>query len=122
MTLQSNCTYIRCKHRPVTPPTTAMKKEEKEEEEELIRSYIEESDEELINNSDKEMELVEEQMLCVDCGEDPCVWEQHECAIFEYANNSYLPTYQPPCWVPRERLSYSRKSLYQQAAREIFGY
>jgi hypothetical protein len=73
MTLQSNCTYIRCKHRPVTPPTTAMKKEEKEEEEELIRSYIEESDEELINNSDKEMELVEEQMLCVDCGEDPCI-------------------------------------------------
>ena len=101
---------------PVTPPT-ATKKEEKKEEEKLIRSYIEESDKELINNSEEEMEMVEEQMLCVDCGEDPCIWEQHECAIFKYAD-SYLPTYQP--WVTRERLSYSRKRLYQKASREIF--
>jgi hypothetical protein len=72
----------------------------------------------LINNLDEEMEVVEEQMLCVDCGEEHCGWEQQECAIFKYTN-SYLPTYQP--WFPRERLSHSRKRLYQKAARETFG-
>jgi hypothetical protein len=64
------------------------------------------------------MEMVEEHMLCVNCGEDPCVWEQHEWPIFKYAD-LYLPTYQP--WVPRERLSHSRKRLYRKVAREIFG-
>jgi uncharacterized protein YpiB (UPF0302 family) len=58
---------------PVTPPT-ATKKKEKKEEEELIRSNIEESgDEELIHSLEEEMEMVEEQMLRIDCGEDPCV-------------------------------------------------
>jgi hypothetical protein len=64
------------------------------------------------------MEMVEEQMLCINCGEDPCVREQQKWVIFEYVG-SYLPTYQP--WVPRERLSYSRKRLYRKASREIFG-
>ena len=106
---------------PVTPPTATKKekKEEKEEEEELIQSYINESEEEAtIHHSEKDMETMEKDMFCADCGANPCIWEQYECAILEYAD-SYLPTYQP--WLPRERLSYSRKCLYRKAAREIFG-
>jgi hypothetical protein len=101
---------------PVTPPT-ASKEKMKEEEDKLIQSYVEESDEESEGNEDEVMELVEEQMLYDDCGEDLCIWEQHGFAIFEYPD-SYLPMYQP--WVPRERQSYSRKCLYRKAAREIF--
>jgi hypothetical protein len=68
----------------IAPPTTS--KEEEEKEHELIRSYFKESDKDSNEESEKEKEMVEDGMHCLVYGEDPCVWEQHECAIFVYAD------------------------------------
>jgi hypothetical protein len=100
----------------VTPQSTLRREEA--EEYDLLQRYLEEKEVETSRESDEETERVEAFMLCSDCGEDPCVWEQHECAICEFAKYN-LCTYRP--WKSMYTLSYNRKCLYRKAAREIFG-